>query len=184
MPASPPHTKLPPKPIGPSYGKVNPEFYQNARAQGSVNSANAPLGQATATRAANKINNFIDPMQRPSVGGGNFAGRIMKGMGLGGKMFGAAAAPLELINMAKEARHNYMVDNNMVGYEDEPPEQNPDGTFYYDILPGDYDDQGGTAPMGFQPNMVDNPEYQGALHYLINGTDPIKGDYNPYTDGI
>jgi hypothetical protein len=51
-------------------------------------------------------------------------------------------------------------------------------------MPGDYDDQGGTAPMGFQPNMVDNPEYPGAVHYLINGTNPIKGGYNPYTDGI
>ena len=104
----------------------------------------------------------------------NFASGVMKKLGLGGKMLGVTAAPLQLADMHEQAKQDYMVDNNIVGYEEVPPEKIHDGTYDYDIMPGEYDDQGGTAPMGYQPNMVDNPEYQGALHYLIHGTDQLK----------
>lgn len=149
----------PPKPHNPPHTKLPPK----------------PFGPAQGT----PNREFYDQMRRR-----NFASGVMKKLGLGGKMLGVTATPLQLADMHEQAKQDYMVDNNIVGYEEVPPEQIHDGTYDYDIMPGEYDDQGGTAPMGFQPNMVDNPEYQGALHYLIHGTDPIKGQYNPYTDGI
>jgi hypothetical protein len=67
----------------------------------------------------------------------------------------------------------------VVDYEPMPPEMIPTGTFSPNFDTGvsnpmDYSpDSRSTMPTQMMPDMTENPEYEGGLHYLLHGTKPV-----------
>jgi hypothetical protein len=95
--------------------------------------------------------------------------------GLGARGMGLMGLMGDINMMADQGREL----QGVVDYEPMPPEMIPTGTFSPNFDTGvsnpmDYSpDSRSTMPTQMMPDMTENPEYEGGLHYLLHGTKPV-----------